>query len=242
MTFSPTYKYDTFSDDYDTSEKCRAPAWTDRVLWRDEVNEKLVKLVEYRRSELRTSDHRPVCAIFNLDVLKVDLKKCEQIFRDVVASLGPPDCMILCSIPGRTVFPEELKEPVLQKLKELDIQCSLAAIEGQYMKIGMPNGPLALAALSMDESEIKINNTKTKISVQLRSPDWEDDWMLRLAPSFKREPSYINLSNIDGLSFVNLNIDDDDEDAVSLTSARSYSDFTASRQSPKCLFLIFKIL
>ena len=32
--FAPTYKYDLFCDDYDTSEKKRTPAWTDRVLWK----------------------------------------------------------------------------------------------------------------------------------------------------------------------------------------------------------------
>ncbi|UYV85112.1 SYNJ1 [Cordylochernes scorpioides] len=34
LTFPPTYKYDLFSDDYDTSEKNRIPAWTDRILFR----------------------------------------------------------------------------------------------------------------------------------------------------------------------------------------------------------------
>lgn len=67
LIFPPTYKYDTFSDDYDTSEKCRAPAWTDRILWwqrppmvklnnGDEAE--FCRLVLYNRAELKTSDHR----------------------------------------------------------------------------------------------------------------------------------------------------------------------------------------
>ncbi|XP_008968188.3 inositol polyphosphate 5-phosphatase K isoform X1 [Pan paniscus] len=34
LLFPPTYKFDRNSNDYDTSEKKRKPAWTDRILWR----------------------------------------------------------------------------------------------------------------------------------------------------------------------------------------------------------------
>lgn len=84
LTFAPTYKYDTFSDDYDTSEKCRAPAWTDRVLWKDQRNRGRTMLISYDRSELKTSDHRPVGSVFMVDTYKVDAKKCVELIEDVV--------------------------------------------------------------------------------------------------------------------------------------------------------------
>lgn len=65
LSFAPTYKYDAGSTQYDTSSKRRAPAWTDRVLWRR--NDK-VQCIAYGRHELLDSDHRPVSAVLRLSV------------------------------------------------------------------------------------------------------------------------------------------------------------------------------
>jgi len=67
ISFPPTYKYNLFEDSYDRSEKCRVPAWTDRVLWRrrlitrKEVENKgldTTKCLYYGRADIRYSDHR----------------------------------------------------------------------------------------------------------------------------------------------------------------------------------------
>jgi hypothetical protein len=72
ITFDPTYKYNVNTDDYDTSEKKRAPAWCDRVLFRGLGK---VKCEEYRRWEVRVSDHRPVSALLKVRIKRVDAKK-----------------------------------------------------------------------------------------------------------------------------------------------------------------------
>ncbi|OJA19346.1 hypothetical protein AZE42_00462 [Rhizopogon vesiculosus] len=54
LLFRPTYKYDLGTDNYDTSEKMRVPAWTDRILFKGRFD-----LAVYSRAELKSSDHRP---------------------------------------------------------------------------------------------------------------------------------------------------------------------------------------
>ena len=68
LNFDPTYKYDNGSISYDTSEKQRVPAWTDRVIYRGEE----ISLIEYSRGEQVMSDHRPVKAVFNVSVALFD--------------------------------------------------------------------------------------------------------------------------------------------------------------------------
>jgi len=68
LLFPPTYRYDVGTDIYDTSEKMRIPAWTDRILYRGDQ----LDLSVYSRAELKGSDHRPVFAIFRAEVRIVD--------------------------------------------------------------------------------------------------------------------------------------------------------------------------
>lgn len=65
VLFAPTFKLDRGTDVYDSSEKQRVPAWTDRVLHKPA---KALLPTAYRSVEsVRSSDHRPVVARFTVD-------------------------------------------------------------------------------------------------------------------------------------------------------------------------------
>ncbi|CAJ0928820.1 unnamed protein product, partial [Mesorhabditis belari] len=178
LHFPPTYKYDTFSDDYDTSEKCRVPAWTDRVLWKDNRGKKsATNLINYDRAELRTSDHRPVFAVFQTDVYRVDWSKCEGLVEDIVSSMGPPDGTIICSIEGLSHFPPELVREILIKIRELELQLLTSKLDGPELWLIFSTGECAIAALSMDGLIIN----RHQLNVQLRTPEWTDHVKPRLA-------------------------------------------------------------
>eukprot|EP00469_Lotharella_globosa_P016896 CAMPEP_0167829064 /NCGR_PEP_ID=MMETSP0112_2-20121227/11894_1 /TAXON_ID=91324 /ORGANISM="Lotharella globosa, Strain CCCM811" /LENGTH=275 /DNA_ID=CAMNT_0007732601 /DNA_START=15 /DNA_END=839 /DNA_ORIENTATION=- len=70
IKFRPTYKFDVGSNTYDTSEKLRVPSWTDRILWRPNPH---IECIRYDSTpSIRTSDHKPVYAIFRVIALKED--------------------------------------------------------------------------------------------------------------------------------------------------------------------------
>lgn len=81
ITFLPTYKYDLGTDDYDSSDKARIPAWCDRILTKGNN----LRQINYETAPLKFSDHRPVWANFQCTVTVVDEKHkdniSEQLYR-----------------------------------------------------------------------------------------------------------------------------------------------------------------
>ncbi|KAF8269062.1 SacI homology domain-containing protein [Lactarius quietus] len=92
ILFRPTYRYDVGTDNYDTSEKMRIPAWTDRVLYRGNKLDQSI----YSRAELRGSDHRPVYAAFRATVHIIDHAKKSALGRLLMESVTSAE-------PGETL-------------------------------------------------------------------------------------------------------------------------------------------
>ncbi|KAL1887005.1 hypothetical protein Cpir12675_006758 [Ceratocystis pirilliformis] len=91
IEFAPTYKYDVGTDNYDTSEKKRSPAWCDRLLHRGHGR---IQQLEYRRHEVRASDHRPVSGRFKFYVKEIDhtrkaatSARCAAVLDDIRISM-----------------------------------------------------------------------------------------------------------------------------------------------------------
>nr|ODN92411.1 phosphatidylinositol phosphate phosphatase [Cryptococcus depauperatus CBS 7841] len=78
---------DNGTENYDTSEKQRIPSWTDRILFKGSS----LRLKEYARAELMTSDHRPVYAIFDATIKKVDQERKEEIAKELLHEILSKD-------------------------------------------------------------------------------------------------------------------------------------------------------
>ncbi|KAI8079720.1 SacI homology domain-containing protein [Halteromyces radiatus] len=99
ITFMPTYKYDNGTDVYDTSEKQRVPGWTDRIVFKG----KQLKQVQYDRADLYTSDHRPVLALFETEILILDqaakTRLQNQLYKKSLETTGSDHLVSPSTIP-----------------------------------------------------------------------------------------------------------------------------------------------
>ncbi|KAK9366794.1 SacI homology domain-containing protein [Lipomyces kononenkoae] len=81
ISFNPTYKYNNGTDSYDTSDKARTPAWTDRILTRGSN----IKQIAYNCAQLMFSDHRPVYASFKVTVHTINEAVKEKLSQELYA-------------------------------------------------------------------------------------------------------------------------------------------------------------
>ncbi|XP_075453108.1 synaptojanin-2 isoform X2 [Ascaphus truei] len=182
--FGPTYKYDIGSEAYDTSEKCRTPAWTDRVLWwrkklqfeksAGDINlldndldfSTKIKhtwtpgaLMYYGRAELPSSDHRPVLAILEVEVQEVDVTSRERVFQEISSSQGPLDATVEVHILSPTPedkaeFPEDLSTELVQILQHYGTVI-LVRFNGGQMLVTFADSRTALNVLDLDGMKVK---------------------------------------------------------------------------------------
>ncbi|NWV11304.1 SYNJ1 protein, partial [Ptilonorhynchus violaceus] len=196
INFAPTYKYDLFSDDYDTSEKCRTPAWTDRILWRrrkwpfdrsaedlDLLNASFHSdsnipytwnpgtLLHYGRAELKTSDHRPVVALIDIDIFEIEAEERQQVYKEVIAMQGPPDGTVMVSIRGSSAeenyFDDNLIDDLLQKFASYGEVILIRFVEDK-MWVTFLEGSSALNVMNLNGIELQ----GRIININLKNPDW----------------------------------------------------------------------
>lgn len=88
LNFLPTYKYQPGTDLYEQrpEKKLRAPAWCDRVLWLTQ-DPSYLKQINYTRSELNVSDHKPVMSTFVATIKDVIESEREKVYHSVMKRL-----------------------------------------------------------------------------------------------------------------------------------------------------------
>ncbi|GFR78438.1 synaptojanin-1 [Elysia marginata] len=228
LNFNPTYKYDTFSDDYDTSEKNRIPAWTDRVLWRvrpfsdtdaenaGESNSE-VKLLLYSRAELRTSDHRPVLGLFDVQTIVVDEERKDPVLTRVVGQQGPPDGTVIVSDATQEGLDlsDACVNEVVERLNEVG-DIVIVRFVGADMWILYQHGRFALEALQFDQQEF----AGTVVRIRLKTTSWqaEIEKELNLCSS-NTGPLYNQFTNSllgDDFSVPSMEFDMEEDDADDL--------------------------
>ncbi|KAM1537637.1 hypothetical protein ACFX15_002554 [Malus domestica] len=93
LNFPPTYKYETNSEKYcgeDVKTGRRTPAWCDRIL----SYGRGMRLLSYRRAEIKLSDHRPVTATYAVEIEVFSPRKLQRALTFTDAEIENEDAVM----------------------------------------------------------------------------------------------------------------------------------------------------
>jgi hypothetical protein len=183
ITFMPTYKYDIGTDQYDSSEKARIPAWTDRIL-RKGTN---LRQLSYNSAPLKFSDHRPVYATFECTASIVNEPLRDKISREVYVRRKAE--------VGEGTANATTEETDDEDLMGYDaIEPGLPPASSDRQKWWLENGKMARSTMTapkaIDSSQETILNPKRPHNPF--SPTEEPDWVS--IPSRSRLSSFSSMS------------------------------------------------
>lgn len=216
INFAPTYKYDVNTKDYDSSEKCRVPAYTDRILFKkchethpDEELTDLGQVKFYNRIELMSSDHRPVIAELEIEVLEIDKECRNQVFDSVLDESGPQDSTIFVRVDGHLDVTDEIVfDSILKMLAEEAGEIVLVRYIKSSLMIIFGDGKSAVKALALDGCSISGQLPDNRLLVNLRTENWHD--ALRDELHNNRD----NTTNLVSGNAPSVHLEDDEDEAA----------------------------
>jgi hypothetical protein len=151
IKFPPTYKFDKGTSNYDTSDKYRIPAWTDRILSR--ASQGVLTQLSYGSApEVTFSDHRPVYATFDAQVIVIDEKKQDALTKELYEKrkleLMKQPAKKYTSLEQRTMKAHGLPRPSSDKVKwwlDGGVKVDLDVPEGKLLNPDRANNPFVVS-------------------------------------------------------------------------------------------------
>ncbi|ELT95411.1 hypothetical protein CAPTEDRAFT_130250 [Capitella teleta] len=136
ISFIPTYKYDPGTDTWDTSEKCRTPAWCDRILWR---GSNVGQLCYRSHMACKLSDHKPVSSIFESGIKVIDRAKQRQVYEDVMKQLDKWENEFLPQVEVSTMEIKFKDIKFIEQKKEILVVSNTGQVPVQFEFIPKPS-------------------------------------------------------------------------------------------------------
>lgn len=124
------------------------------------------RVAYYGRAELKQSDHRPVMAFIDINILETHMDKARSVLEEVVGHLGPPDATIVVQVvdkPEQDVDQtswaddESLLTGMLTRVTQTAGDVLLIRFAHEGLLLTFRDGAAALAAISISPMQVYLN-------------------------------------------------------------------------------------